>query len=60
MASLAPDAIRDAKPADYPSYVALVRELGIDDPIASLEQWRAHIMPRMLAGRTGSHYNGPR
>ena len=40
--------VRDAAPGDYDAYVALERELGIDDPPAAPEAWRADNMPRTV------------
>lgn len=40
--------IRDARPDDYPAYVALFPELGVDDPILDRDTWWAVLGPQTI------------
>lgn len=42
------DAIRGATANDYPAYAVLFRELGVDDPTPSAEQFAAELAPSIL------------
>lgn len=42
------DAIRDARASDHAAYIALVRELGVDDPMLSAGRFAAELAPRIL------------
>lgn len=42
------DKIRAATADDYPAYTTLFRELGVDDPIPSVERFAVDLIPRIL------------
>jgi GNAT superfamily N-acetyltransferase len=45
--------IRAATEADYEAYARLCPELGVDDPLASRELFKAELLPRMIVATDG-------